>query len=461
VTADDYARAERFLPWNKSRYVLNADIQHHWIGDEDRFWYVRTNNAGKKEFVVADAATGECAPAFDHPALAAALSEALGRKIECGDLPFTSFRYTPDRTVIEFLICDTLWTFSAHSNVLSAKPFDRSPTQSLSPDGQWVAFVSDHNIWIRPTSGEATFALTTDGIEYHGYAGSPGISTHAAADIRAGTLRAPHVLWSPDSRYLLSHRIDEREVKDYYLIQSVPDDGSVRPKMYAYRHALPGDQYVPMLEPVVFDVSARRQVRLKIQPMPCNWWTLIQKGVTWWSPDSRAIYYVHRNRFFTSMSLHKADLATGLVSEVVRETADNVEEEIDEWHIGDLIQMLSNGDVLWYSLRDGWGHLYYYSSSGRLQHQVTRGEWMVRAIVRVDERERRLYFAASGREPGRDPYEQRLYRIGLDGSNLQLLTPEEAEHPVIPDGGTFTTDALEAPTDVECFSASGRYFVDS
>lgn len=458
----DYARAERFLPWNKGRYVLNADIQHHWIGDTDRFWYLRTNDIGQKQFVVVDAETGNRSPAFDHQGLASALSAKLGKEIGAGDLPFSTIRYAPDQQAIEFLIADTLWTYSVSgNNQLSAKPFNQSLADSVSPNGHWAAFLRDDNIWVRSTSGHEEFALTTDGVDDYGYAGSPGISSHAAADIRGGMLRPPQMLWSPDSRYLLSHRIDEREVGAYHLIQSVPDDGSVRPKLYSYRYALPGDEHIPMLEPVIFDLTARRQIHVSIPALPCSWWTPIEKRTIWWSPDSHAFYYIVRNRYFTSASLYKVDLITQTLCKILHEESDNIEEEIDDWHIGDLVRTLSNGDVLWYSLRDGWGHLYHYSATGELIRQLTQGEWMLRAIVRVDEVSGRLYFAASGREPGCDPYEQRLYRIELDGSGLTLLTPEEAEHPLVPDGGTFAADPLSAPAELECFSASGRYFVDS
>jgi len=62
--------------------------------------------------------------------------------------------------------------------------------------------------------------------------------------------------------------------------------------------------------------------------------------------------------------------------------------------------------------------------------------------MRVDEKNRVLYFLGAGREKGRDPYFSHLYRIGFDGKNLSLLTPEDGTHDVT-------------------FSASGRFFVDS
>jgi dipeptidyl aminopeptidase/acylaminoacyl peptidase len=465
VTADDYARAERFLPWNKDRYVTNADIAHYWIGTEDRFSYLRANETGQKEFVVVDATTGERTSAFDHQALAAALSRALGKKVDSGDLPFTTFRYTQDKNAIEFLIADTLWRYSLEAgHELSARQFDLRSTESISPDGKYAAFVRDHNIWIRSTSGSEEFALTSDGIEHHGYAGSPDACGHLVRDIRAGKSNPPQVQWSPDSRYLLSHRIDERQVKDAYLIQSVPDDGSVRPKLYTFRFAMPGDPHVPLIEHVVFDIATRRQIRFAIPAQPCEYTsTPFENRMIWWSPDGRAIYFVHRDRFATFLSLNKVDPSTGAVRELVRESGDNVV-AIEPVAVGNLICTLGNGDIVWYSGRSGWGHLYYYSSAGQLLHPITQGEWLVRGIVRVDELNERIFFTAAGREPGRDPCEQRLYRVQFDGSGLTLLTPEEAEHPFdrpLPYAASLDGNPLLLSTEKERFSASGRYFVDS
>lgn len=464
LSSHDYARAERFLPWNRDRYISNADIQHHWIGCEDSFWYVRTSEKGHKEFVVVEAKTGERRPAFDHQALAAALSEVLGKVICAGQLPFTIFRYTVGRAGIAFLISDTLWTYSLETNQLRSEPFDQSPDELVSPDRKWVAFLRDHNIWVRSTSGHEEFALTTDGVEHHGYARSPDACGHLIRDIRSGRLTAPQILWSPDSRYLLSHRIDEREVGDYHLIQSVPDDGSVRPTLYSYRYALPGDEHVPLVEHFVFDIAARRKTRLATPPQPCEFTsTPIENRMIWWSPDSLTIYLVHRDRFAATITLSKADARRGAVIELLCESGDAVV-SFNPLRVADWIRTLTNGDIIWYSPRSGWGHLYYYSNAGQLLHPITQGEWLVRNIVRVDEDNQRLFFTASGREPGRDPCEQRLYSVQFDGSNLTLLTPEEAEHPfdrLHPYTFSLGDNRLIEPAEMERFSASARYFLDS
>ena len=87
-------------------------------------------------------------------------------------------------------------------------------------------------------------------------------------------------------------------------------------------------------------------------------------------------------------------------------------------------------EIIWYSERDNWGHLYLYdATTGKVKNQITKGDWVVTQLVKVDEKKRVLYFFADGREPG-NPYYTYFYRIGFDGKNLTLLTPDKGNHSV-------------------------------
>lgn len=464
VAIADYARAERFLPWNASRYVVNGDIQHHWIGNEDRFWYLRTEPTGEKKFVVVDAASGEQSPAFDQKAIADALSKLTDNVVEAGKLPFSIFRYIQGNSAIQFEYAKKLWTCQLQSSTCVMSAPTEAANQALSPDGKWAAFVRDHNLWVRSTSGDEEFALTRNGIEHYEYAGTPGDSTDTITKMRHPGPTPPQVIWSPDSRYILSHQLDERKVKDLYLIQSVPEDGSVRPKLYTYRYDMPGDENVPELEPVVFNVGTRQEVRLATRSLIGAYGSLITRHLTWWSADSKKIYYLNKDRFSKTLALDTADPASGHVTEILRESSKTYVQPCNGNPFGDApsIRVLLNGDVIWYSERDGWGHLYYYDGTkGTLRNQITHGNWVVRSIVRVDVTEKRVYFMANGREGG-DPYEQRLYSTQFDGSGMRLLTPEDADHELPPvTNESISNDSLLSEAELDRFSPSGRYFVDS
>lgn len=463
VTAEDYSRAERFLHWNRDRYVFNADIQHHWIGGEDRFWYLRTKASGEKEFVLVEAASGKQSLAFDHKRIATALSAAGGQKVDPYRLPFSTFGYTRDRRAIQFQVAQRIWTCKLHSSVCDVADPLAAPNELLSPNGKWAAFREGENVGVREVQGgRGKRMLTQDGVEHYGYGGFPGYSTHAVTDRRHPEPAPPQVVWSPDSRFLLTYRLDERKVRDLYLVQSVPEDGSARPKLYSYRYALPGDEHLPTLELVVIDVASGRKVALKSPPILCGPQTPIEKRNVWWSADGAHVYFIDRDRFSKYVSLRRGDPVTGMVSQVLEERSSTVlltnAGSVFDFPV---VKTLRNGDVIWYSHRNGWGHLYYYDRSGTLKNPITRGHWIVRGLVRVDEPGERVYFMASGREPG-DPYEQRLYSVRFDGSDLRLLTPEPADH-MWPHVLAKWPPASQPETEreQEQFSASGRYFVDS
>ena len=138
--------------------------------------------------------------------------------------------------------------------------------------------------------------------------------------------------------------------------------------------------------------------------------------------------------------LRVADAATGAVRDVFEEAVETFFESGAgrvNWHV-----LPATNEILWYSQRSDWGHLYRYDlATGRLLGRVTSGAWNVLQVLRVDEAGRTLYFTGAGREGG-DPYFRRLYSVRQDGSRLTLLTPEDADH-----------DVTLAP--------DGRYFVDS
>jgi dipeptidyl aminopeptidase/acylaminoacyl peptidase len=417
AVSDDYARAERFLPWNRDRYVANADIQHHWIEGQDRFWYVRTNAAGEKEFILVDAQTGKQSTAFDQRAFAASLSKATNSTV--------------------------------------------SPGEVLSPDGRWAVSRRDHNLWARrPEAGQAV-PLTTDGIENYEYATYP--IDRVTFQRNHPERVPPELIWSPDSRRILTYRLDERKVADYYLVQATPGDSAARPQLYRYRYPLPGDENISELQLRIIDVDTARSIVLDTPPLPVAFSSVIKMRAAWWSADGSKVYFLRRDRFAKSLSLEVADAATGRVRELIHESSPTPISNPDGGVLSTpSVRMLANGDIIWYSARDGWGHLYYYEgATGRLRNQITRGAWAVRRIVRIDESQGRLYFMASGREPG-DPYEQHLYSIRFDSSGIRLLTPEEGEHALA--SLPFETSPRElAPTagELEPFSPSGRYFVDS
>ncbi len=155
-------------------------------------------------------------------------------------------------------------------------------------------------------------------------------------------------------------------------------------------------------------------VRAQAEPLLRPQFSPIMIRWAWWAEDSSAVYYLSQPRDLHTLTLHRLDPATGEVITVLSEIG-ATRVEPNQWMTEPPIVRVLADEVLWYSQRDGWGHLYRYDlRTGALLGQVTYGEWAVRQILYVDEAERVVYFTASGLVD-EDPYRRTVCQVGLDG----------------------------------------------
>jgi dipeptidyl aminopeptidase/acylaminoacyl peptidase len=437
----DYVRAERFLPWNATRLAFELDVEPNWIGETDRFWYRAQRRSGT-DFIIVDPTTGSSAPAFDHVRLAAALSRASGVPADPNDLPFTEITVTEDDT-IQFTIEASTWTCSLETYELTSTPGEDAPAPDVvrSPDGKWDAFTRENNLWLRSVESGKERQLTTDGIENYAF-GSPLPSPLASSGIADPD--GPAAIWSPDSSRLLSCRIDARDALQLHLVQSVPKDGSLRPRLHSYAYPLPGDEQIPQAELWTFDVATGAATKAELDPIGMLYYgSPLNANMVWWTSGGSSVFVLTRDRGYLSYRLHEVNADTGKTREIIVETAERGIEPFLLWASVN-VRIIDDGrEILWYSQRDGWAHLYLYDGvTGELKRQLTSGAFNISEVIRINEKARVLFFAAVGREPGGDPYYTKIYRVSLDGGEPQLLTPEEAEHGAI-------------------FSPSGRFFVNT
>ena len=457
LTADDYARAERFMGYNTTPLVFGLTVRPNWLVDptkpavagnteDDRFWY-RATVPGGAEFVLVDPARALRESAFDHARLATVLSTAAGEKYTAVTLPFTEITFTTDTNSIEFTAskrkwrCDRQGTTCTSLGASSDLPRTGGPgapaparTDVPSPDGAKTAFVRDYNLWVRDVASGRETQMTTDGLKNFAYA------TNDAGWVRSDT---PVVVWSPDSKRLATFRHDSRDVGEMYYVNTVVG----HPTLTTHKYPLPGDDRIFMIDRVVIDVEQKKVVRLKmpVDPHRSSLCDHIVCGGTWvdvqWSADSREVAFVTTSRDHKREDMRIADAATGNVRNVLSERSETFFESGQgrvNWRY-----LPQSKEVLWYSRKDDWGHLYLHDAgSGFQKNRITTGNGNVTQVLRVDEPGRTIYFQGVGKESGRDPYFRHFYKIGFDGKNQVLLTPEDADHTI----------------DV---SPSGKYFVDT
>ena len=436
VTAEDYARAERRLNYHTNTLVLNGPVRPTWLAG-DRFWY-RNLVAGGAEFVLVDPARRSKARAFDHERIAAALSRAADTTYQPLALPFTQFAFSADGRSLVFDVRNRRYTCVLDGSGCTAAAVPRRDpglqNATISPDSTRAAFIRDYNLWVRELATGRETQLTSDGVRDFGYGTD-----------NAGWVRSERtiVTWSPDSRMLATYQQDERRVGEMFLVNATRGP---RPTLEQWRYPLAGDSVIQMIHRVVIHLDGPRVVRLQTPPdahrsSVCDH---IVCGGRWadveWSADGSQLIFLSTARDHRQHWLRVADPQTGSVREVFNETDRYFLESgynRQNWR-----PLNATGELLWYSERSDWGHLYLYDlRSGQLKNAVTSGEWKVLQVLRTDEPRRTVYFTAAGREGG-DPYFRRFYSVRLDGTRLTNLTPEDADH-----------DVSLAP--------SGNYFVDN
>ncbi|HEY3383602.1 MAG TPA: DPP IV N-terminal domain-containing protein [Vicinamibacterales bacterium] len=438
LNASDYARAEKFLGYSVNPLVLHGAVRATWLPG-DRFWYRDTVENGA-EFVLVDPAKGTKAPAFDHAKLAATLAVASKATCDATHLPFSQFEFTPDGQSITFTVQSVKWSCDVQGRSCSSSrtAADTSGAaasrreERKSPDGKWAVFIRNDNLWVRDTATGAEKALTTDGVRDFGYA------TDNAGWARSD---APVVLWSPDSTKIATYQQDQRGVGEMYVVETKVG----HPTLQAWKYPLPGDEKVTTIQRVIIHLDGPKVVRLKMPPDQHR--STVTDDIksasgeledAQWSGDSSRLAFVSTSRDHKREQVRIANAVTGDVRDVFEESVSTYYESgLDKanWRV-----LFDTNEVIWFSERDNWGHLYLYDlQTGRVKHAITSGEGNVAQVLRVDEKARVIHFVGVGREKGRDPYFRHYYRIGFDGKNLALLTPEDADHDisVSPSGALF------------------------
>jgi len=439
------------------RGVYKARLTPHWFADNTKFWYRNDLRNGAKEFILVDAAKASRAPAFDHAKLAAALSQAAGKEFKADQLPFSTIDFSDDGNSVKFSAADKNWqcglnTYECKETPPSSKgtaaiseddsdelaaveranqsflspysdgddrPIHLSPQADASdddsdeaprnrrsrksPDGKWSVLVRDGNLFIRPTDG-AERQLSQD-----------------------GTTNQPYGLieWSPDSQTVVAWRIQPGDRKEVYNIETSPA-GEGRAILHRRPYALPGDKFTHY-EVNLFDAASGKQSKPQVDQYDHEW----EPPRLHWLRDKKRFAYEQVDRGHQRLRVIAIDAATGDVANLVDEKTDTFIWTVHTENLNvNYANWLENTDEMIYvSERDGWRHLYLVDTkNGGIKSQITKGEWVIRGIDRIDEDARQVWFRACGMNPGEDPYFIHYYRINFDGTGLTSLTDGDGNH---------------------------------
>ena len=405
--------------------VHNACLYPVWIGDSDCFFYDRTLPSGK-EYRLVNAAAKTNVAAFDHQRLAKALSETLGQEVDAQHLPITVEAISLSPTQVEFTAFDSAWCYRDDTGALEKMKSPLLSSELLSPNGKQTAFLRNNNIWLRDNTSAKEHALTDDGVEHNEYAHN-------------GSLQA---LWSPDSNKLFVVQTDRSQVEPLPRVDFIPADGSVRPTIdKTIREPFRGES-LPIHYPKLIEINSTKITKAKYPTIVENYESFVVGFIyervsrrtssdrAWWSKDGQYVYFIDIPRGEQSVSVVELKAETGQTRTLFTEKTDTYIRLKPDVECGSIHHPLPDTqELIWFSERSGWGHLYLYDvTTGEVKRQLTCGDWVVRDIVHIDPTRREILIQTSGRVKDRDPYYKDIVKVNLDSGELTTLVSSDHNH---------------------------------
>lgn len=509
--ADGYNQARKFSGGKLTNMLFSTKVDPHWTPKGDRFWYSYKTGDGWNWYIVNPAAKTK-RPLFDREALAAELSEITHDPAVAQQLPIAGLEAKEDGT-FEFYVTtkndikeDTLSEYKPtkgkETYFFSYNPDSKKLTRienkwkqqayprwaSISPDGKTVVFARDFNLYKmsredyeklkdndmksdkKKTDAKKMDSLVVEtqltdfGVKDFGF-GMPYsyLNTDTLAD---GKRKGQWVVWSPDSKHFAVTLEDNRKVKELWVVNSMANP---RPTLETYKYEMPGEKNVPQMHMYVFDVEAGTCKEIncaafKDQTISLGYKPREQKDrdrhelAYEWLGNNGELYMTRSSR-----DLHRIDICKYVVGEdTIRPV---IEERMNTYQEVRPLAVIGGGkELIQWSERNGWAHLYLYDGNGKLKNAITSGAYHVMDIVKVDEASRTVYFTANGYYPDENPYYQHLFKVGFGGGTPKEVTKGEYFHdPYVDDKAQYAVvnySRVDCQPKTALYSTTGAKVMD-
>jgi dipeptidyl aminopeptidase/acylaminoacyl peptidase len=466
----NYDLAARFSPKKLDKMIFSLSVDPHWLKQSNKFWYTYETSEGK-QWMIVDPVKNEKKAMFDKDQLAASLTRIIKDPFDAQHLPIDSLKFIKDENWIQFEVKSSLeidkpgakkdakaekikkvFYFEYNLNTAQlnelvgfTKPKRKPSWANMAPDQSKVVFGRNYNLYYmdkanyekalvnEDDSSIVETAITKDGIQNFGWHGEGG-ETNVDAEKNKNKRKPVGGYWSENSKQFAIVKVDNRKVKDLWVINSIADP---RPTLETYKYWMPGEKEAPVDHLMLVDMVNYTHKEINVSLYKDQDIAMWNKSAAVnarddefrpmiWLGTNEQLYLARTSRDLKKIDQCVVNTITGEVKVVVAESL-NSSIEIKK------PELIKNGaELIEWSERDGWAHLYLYDGQGNLKNQITQGAWHVEGIISVDETKRVVYFSANGKESmnggKEDPYYMHLYKINLDGSGLQLLNSGNFDH---------------------------------
>ena len=484
----EYLQAEKFTSDKLRTMLFSTTVDPHWFQQGNSFWYTYKTSEGTFWYVV-NPNTRSKTLLFNREEMAAQLTEIVKDPFEARQLPISNLKAKEDGRTFTFEVTSTkdkvekkddsgkkgktkkeVFYFSYDyptRKLTHLKNQEEEPKRlawgSVSPDKKTVVYAKDLNLYrmsfedyekARKDEKDSTIVeiqLTTDGMEDFGY-GIP-YSMLNTDTLCNGKRRRVSGVWSPDSRHFVTVVSDDRAVKDLWVIDVMANP---RPTLETYKYQMPGEKEAPVEHLYIFDMqdNSRKEIKTsayKDQTLGLERKPFLQKHrdmdyrpVVWQGDNNR--FYLTRS----SRDLYRIDVCSYTIGQ--DSIVPVIEERMNTYQETRGLQVLNGGkELIQWSERDGWAHLYLYDEKGNFKNRITKGPWHVENVLKVDEKARVIYFTANGMNSDENPYYEHLYRVNVDGTGLKQITHGDFFHqPEVDDDARFVVDNYSRVNSIPC-----------
>ena len=475
----EYLQAEKFTQEKLGTMLFSTTVDPHWFQQGNNFWYQYKTSEGTFWYVVNPTARTKNL-LFDREEMASQLTEIVQDPFEARQLPIRNLKAKEDGRTFTFEVTSTrdakpkkddkkakkgkakkeVFYFSYDyptRKLTHLKDKEEDPKRlmwgSISPDKKTVVYAKDMNLYkmsyedylkAKKDEKDSTIVeiqLTTDGMEDFGY-GVPRnvLNTDTICN---GKRRGVYGLWSPDSRHFVMTVSDNRAVKPLWVINVMAQP---RPTLETYKYQMPGEKEAPIVHTYLFDMQNNTRKEIKTAAYKDQTISLQSKPMEQKQRDQEervAIWQGDNNRFFltrSSRDLYRIDVCSYTIGE--DSIVPVIKERMNTYQETRPLKTLNGGkELIQWSERDGWAHLYLYDDKGNLKNRITKGPWHVEDVLKVDEKARVIYFTANGKNKGENPYYEHLYRVNVDGTGLKQITKGDFFHQTeVDDDARFVVD---------------------
>ncbi|MFC1477380.1 DPP IV N-terminal domain-containing protein [candidate division KSB1 bacterium] len=307
-----------------------------------------------------------------------------------------------------------------------------------SPDEQWYAVCRDYNVWIENDNTGQKIQVTTGGNMKFRY-GTANWTYGEELGVRNG------MWWTPDSKKLIYYVFSEEHVQDYYLLGSLTDTYTTILSEGYIKAGYPN----PIVTLEVYDLQTKRKRRIDVGEKGRDQYIYSMR----FTPDGSELLFNRIDRFHHDLDVLALDYTTGNIRRVISEHQDSWQSNSPR------MQFLEDEKrFLWPTEKTMWNHYELRHLDGSLIATLTKGEYPVTSIVKVDEEHNLLYYKAGN---GINPISDHLHKVNLDGTGAKQLTSQPFNHTTInisPDNKFFTVqyEDIETPPSTAVYTTDGE-----